>query len=130
MKKLIVLSAAIVLNSASSFALVRLVTNCKTSDGLYAVVITDNQGIGPVRTSNFGASINDQDGNTIASYAVQPDDGIRSISFGRQKYLDKETDGHKFSLAFPSTNYRHTSLLAVLPDGQVLRDENMACSPL
>jgi hypothetical protein len=130
MKKLLILTLLTATYSVPSHALVVLVINCETQDGDYRVSILNNQGIGPVRNNHLSATIYDKNETNIASYIVSPPPLIQSTSFGRSPYLDLKTNGQKFSLAFPSTNYKHTSLLAVLADGTTISDENMVCNKL
>ena len=128
MKTLILTSLLATLFSMPSHALVQLVNSCQTSNGLYQIEIINNQGIGPVRSDNLGASIQDREGNVVASFSVEKYAGIQSISFGRQKFIDIATKGQDFTLAFPSTNYRHISINATLADGTQIDDENVTCN--
>ncbi len=129
MKKLAGLLILLSMYALPSHALVRMISDCKTSDQQYRVTIVDNQGIGFPRTSHYGAMISDVNGNEVGSYALASNEGQpKSASFGRDMFYDIQTQGQEFSLSFPSTNYRHTSLLAHLPNGQVLSDENMSCA--
>jgi hypothetical protein len=111
---------AILTQAAPASALVKMDLNCKTSDGKYTVVIEDNQGIGPVRTSHLYAMITNAEGITVGNYAVTLDNPImRSISFGHASYLSSEDRGQSFDLALPSTNTPY-ALTATLQDGQRL----------
>ena len=130
MKKLLLLSVLVTMYSVPSHALVSMVVKCETQDGDYSVSILNNQGIGLVRSNNLEAVIYDKNETVVASYTVNPPPLIQSVSFGRSPYLDQKTNGQIFSLAFPSTNYKHTSLLAVLADGTKVSDENMTCQKL
>ena len=115
------------LYSNSASALVRMVEACRTPTGI-KVSITDNQGIGPVRDSHFFATVYDQNDIVLASYEVAlPQPHLQSVSFGRSAYTDVTTQGQNFSLAFPSTNFQHTSLLVVLPNKLVYKSDELAC---
>jgi hypothetical protein len=109
-------------------ALVRTVAICETSGGL-RVGLYDNQGIGFDRTSHFGATVTQPDGTLLASYKVAPK-RKGSISFGRMHYLDQESEGQKFDIAFPSTNFHNIILSVILPDGSVIQDDNLNCPSL
>jgi hypothetical protein len=128
MKRLLALALLISMYSVSSYAIVHVVHDCKTSDNQYRVLILDNQGIVPNHTDNLYATIADKNGSIVNSFAVQSNEGtIMSSSFGRIMYTDTKTQGQRFSLAFPSTNYRHTSLLVMMEGRSVLNDENLIC---
>ncbi len=113
--------------STPSFALVRLLDSCQTSNAQYKISILDNQGTGRVRTSNFGATITDSQGNVVGSYALKGERGM-SISFGRFQYLDSASNGASFRLAYPSTNFRFTTFKAVLSNGTTVSDDNLRCN--
>lgn len=129
MKAMILL--ATVLASSSSFALVREYANCTTSDGKYQIAVQDNEGIGPVRKQHLSASITSASGQSVATLDVAVDKSVKSISFGRDGYLDAATGGSAFKLQGPSTNFRHYSVDAkIVVDGkaEVLKDDDLQCS--
>jgi len=113
--------------SVPSFALVRELASCVTTDGQYTVTVEDNQGIGPVRKSNVGARVEDADGNTLASWAVEVDTRPHSISFGRPGYIDTQTMGQEFNLRGPSTNFHKYSLSAKWDSGEI-SDAQLNCT--
>ena len=124
---LAIFPVALLLQSTSAHALVRVVAICSTATDL-RVTLLDNQGIGFERTSHYGASVYDQQGNLLVSYEVLPK-RIGSISFGRMHYRDQQSGGQQFDLAFGSTNFHNVTLSAVLKDGTVIEDENLNCRP-
>ncbi len=130
MKNLALLALVSVLQVSPAFALVRMVEACHTSNGEYSISIIDNQGIGPVRKSHYVATVSDSTGNPIASYNVNPPPAVQSASFGRSPYTDVLTQGHQFSLAFPSTNFNHTSVLFAIQNGNVYRSDDVVCNHL
>jgi hypothetical protein len=130
MKKLLLLSVLATIYSVPSHALVKLISKCETQDKDYTVSILNNQGIGAVRKSILSAVIYDKNDTVVATYIVNPPPLLQSTSFGRRPYLDQKTHGQRFNLAFPSTNYKHTSLVAVLADGTKISDENLTCEKL
>ncbi|MGZ3744850.1 MAG: hypothetical protein ACXWRE_04755 [Pseudobdellovibrionaceae bacterium] len=117
--------------SAKSFALVQELALCSTSDGKYTVSVSDNRGTGPVRTSSILANVTNSEGTLIARYKAEEFKGMRSISFGRQKYQDVVTKGSAFSLEGPSTNFPHYSLKVELNVGETtgeIIDDNLNCN--
>ena len=131
MKKLSALLAlALIVSSVSastSHALVRKLADCVTSDGAYRITIMDNQGIGPIRKSNPGATITHSDGSLVGTYPVEFFRGPQSISFGRPHYIDSATKGKLFVLSGPSTNFRHYSVRA-MSDDATISDDDLKCS--
>lgn len=127
MKKFVVLTFIAVMYANSAFALVRLVKSCQIPQTRLTIEIFDNEGIGLIRKHNLSATLSDANRKFIASYAINPPPRIQSVSFARSPYTDKLTQGHRFSLAFPSTNFRHTSIMAVLPDKSVLTSDDVVC---
>ncbi len=126
MKKFVILALAGLLHSNPASALVRVVETCQTPTGSMKVVILDNQGIGMVRKSNLIATVSDSQG-PVVTYPVNPPPAIQSVSFGRSPYTDRLTHGRQFSLSFPSTNFKHTSLFVLLPNGMIFTNDNMIC---
>jgi hypothetical protein len=118
------------LTSVPSYALVRMVDSCETPDGKYQVLVEDNQGIGPVRTSHLSAEVRDAGSDAVlASYPVTEDNPpIHSISFGHIEWKDTATDGKDFRLVGPSTNFRTISVYATLDNGQQIMEKNLKCS--
>ncbi len=128
MKNLAVLAIAALLYTNSASALVSVIESCQTQNGEFKVSILSNQGIGFDRSNpSLTAQVTDKSGNVIASYQVSPPPAIQSTSFGRSPYTDTLTQGHKFSLAFPSTNFRHTSLLVQFPSAVVYKTDDIVC---
>jgi len=125
-------AAFTLLSSVPSFALVRELDQCTTRDGQFSVSVMDNQGIGPVRTSNVFATVRDSSDEIVASYKVTEKTGPMSISFGRAQMIDTQTGGSLFDLAGPSTNFRTISLLVKLQSGphagQVLKEDGLGCT--
>jgi hypothetical protein len=118
--------------SVPSFALVRELVACSTEDGRYTISIQDNQGIGPVRTSNPVAFIQDSQGDNeiVASFAVHQQ-LLQSISFGgHPTFVDNNSNGKKFTLAGPSTNFHNTRLRVTLKSGETLLEDRLICSIL
>ena len=129
MKNAILLSVIALLFSfvPKAHALVRELAKCTTSDGQYNIVVMDNQGIGPVRTSRIGATITRADGSLVATYPVELFKGPHSISFGRPHFLDIPTQGKLFLLSGPSTNFRHYSVRAQSDDA-LISDDDLSCT--
>lgn len=111
---------------ATSQALVMEMATCQTHDNMYRVTIMNNEGIGPVRTPNYGATVYNVRGEVLGGYAVRPMQGF-SVSFGQFQYVDAQSQGQRFDLGFGSTNFRHISLRAVLNNGQVINEMDPAC---
>lgn len=120
MKNLIALSAfaALALQTAPAFGLVRVIANCTTNDGKYSVLVSDNQGIGPVRTSHFSAVIKDDRDEVVGSYGPLNETNFHSISFGHKSYVSQD-GAPEFYFGLPSTNTLVT-LNAKLTDGTQL----------
>lgn len=117
--------------SSQSFALVALKAQCTTVDGQYQVNIVDNQGIGPIRSSNLGVTVLDSDGQVVASYGlIYVNPLMRSVSFGTSVFKDKDTNGQNFSLTTGSTNFG-PRLMVKLTDGthtgSVITDDKIEC---
>jgi len=124
----ILVLASISMFSNISHALVREMATCQTADKQYQVTVMDNEGIGPVRTPHYGATIYNAEGEVLASYSVESNAGQpRSISFGQDMYFDEQTKGQEFKLAFGSTNFRHITLVAVLDNGTKLSETDLVC---
>jgi hypothetical protein len=108
-------------------ALVIMLDQCATSVASYHVNLANNEGIGLERKPHFAASVLDADGKVVANYdLVERREG--SIRFGRTHYIDLETRGQNFDLAYPSTNERNTEIKAVLPTGEIVNDEYAQCA--
>jgi hypothetical protein len=105
------------IQSVPSFGLVRMVESCQTSDGKYQVSIMDNQGTGMVRSSHYGATVQDENGNNLGTYDLKYIPKFGSVSFGHSSYVDQETGGKKFDFALPSTNTPY-SIVAALSNGE------------
>lgn len=117
------------LASQPSYALVLLVNSCETPDGQYSVVVTDNRGTGPVRTSHLAGAVRDAEGKTLGSWEVtEVKQAARSASFGHQEWRDSDTDGANFRLTGPSTNFPYVSVSASLASGEQLVRKNLRCS--
>lgn len=124
MKALIAI--ALLLASTSSYALVRVVEDCQTSNGQYRIVILDNEGIGRDRTPALSADVYEGD-KQVASYALKAV-RVGSTSFGRWHYLDQQSMGERFDLAGPSTNARNVILHAIVgANSVVVEDDNLNC---
>ena len=130
MKKLSVILSlvAIVAVSSTSFGLVRVVTTCQTSDNLYRVMVLANEGIGPVRTAALSAVCYNANNEVIANFPISTNAGeMKSASFGRTMYFDTASHGNRVMLAFVSTNYRNTTLKAVMQNGSTLSEMDPVC---
>ena len=130
MKSLAVLALATLLYANSASALIVVVQSCQTENGSLKVTIMNNQGIGFDRSTHLVATVSDKDGNMIVSYPVNSPSPVQSMSFGRSPYTDSLTQGHDFSLAFPSTNFGHTSLLVQLPNAALFRSDTVVCNQI
>jgi hypothetical protein len=113
--------------SVPSFALVRELASCTTTDGRYGVSVEDNQGTGFTRASHISATIKDANDHVVGAYAAQVDQRIRSASFGRPGYLDTKTNGSEFLLQGPSTNDRDYLLNATLASGETIVNAEVTC---
>jgi hypothetical protein len=122
-------TAASMLSSSTSHALVSVVQDCTTQNGQYTIEIMSNEGIGPNRTvATLGASITDDSHNVVGGYAVDQAK-IHAIGFG-DPYVDTATNGKRFEFTPPDTNVRTYSIRAVLTNGNVLSDDDLKCSDL
>ena len=122
---------AVAFMAAPAHALVREIAKCTTANGKYEVSVQDNQGIGPIRKSNMGAVVEDANGTVVASYKVEPFQGIQSASFGRPKIQDSATKGGAFLLEGTSTNFKNYVLHVKLNSNgarRVIADANLNCS--
>lgn len=129
MKNTVIVLLLSLVMSHPAFALVRLLANCTTPDQ-YTVQVVDNQGIGPIRTSNIGGVIRDPQGVPVAVYKLEV---VRrgSVSFGRSGYEDAVSHGASFLLLGPSTNFQHHSVTAQTNTGGnsfTLQSDDLYCS--
>lgn len=123
---------ASLVTTSQSFALIRELAHCMTSNGKYNVWVYDNQEYGP---GNISVQVTEPSGAGVASYAVKEFRNM-SASSGGLVYQDRETSGQNFSFQGPSANnnnylsYRDNYVLRVqLPFGQgVISDPHMLCS--
>lgn len=122
---LTVLLACSILPSVSH-ALVRELASCRTQDGAFSIMVTDNQGIGFPRESHIGAMIRNSSGAPIATYEAK-ERHTRSQSFGREQYVDVATEGDLFVLEGPSTNDRNYNFKAII-NGVAVTGQALNCS--
>jgi hypothetical protein len=112
------------------YALVRVVADCSTSDGQYAVSVFENQGIGPVRKPHLIAQIVDSNKNIVANYQLEMDKSGRSGGFERVQYRDLLTHGVSFSLQGTSSQFPYFSLAAEINvdrSSKHITDDEMSC---
>ncbi len=127
------LTLAPALFTSTSFGLVREQASCATSDGAYAINVSENLGIGLVRPSPgpMIATVSDANYNVLVSVPVEIFKGVQSVSFGRPQYRDLNTAGDMIKLEGPSTNFKNYVLNAnlVVNGKQItIKDENLSCS--
>ena len=114
--------SALLAMASKSHALALMVANCETGR-LKIEIVSEGA---PGRVPTLTATIFDTD-HPFEKLRVQERRGFRSASFGRKTYEDTETEGQRFLLQGPSTNYRAYSISVTPKIGNSIVLDDINC---